>query len=346
MKRTSVAAGLLVLAFQGTALAQEHTIVALSHSDFTAYEIDPMSGRIVHQFKAVNQPHEGNITPDGKTLFLAIPQAGHVVVVDATTFQEIGKVESEYFRNSDGSSTSPHGTAINADGSKVYVGTERAEIPGIVVIDTRTRRVLKKIDVLLEGGHFLAVDRRTDKLYYPMRTDNRVIVIDTKTDKVLKIVPVEGGPVGVAFTPGGEAWIHSDYDGSVTVIDMKTDEVIKRIERTGDGAGRIDVSPDGRYAASTRGGSADVAIIDTQKKEVVARVPVGGLGFPLFSPDGSKLYVMTAASYGGAPPNVEVVRGGGVTVIDMKTMKAVARHKAGVNPFGGVIRYTRGMGMQ
>ena len=341
MTRSIVTAGLLALLVHAGASAQQHTIITLSHSDNTVYDLDPTSGRIVHQFTAENQPHEGVVSPDGRTIFVAIPQAGHVVILDAETFQEKGRIETPFFHEGD-ASTSPHGIAVNRDGSKVYVGIERAEIPGIVVYDVNAGRVLGKIDVMLEGGHFLAIDPRTDKLYYPMRTDNRVVVIDTKTDKVTKIVEVEGGPVGVDFTRAGEAWIHSDYDGSVTVIDMNTDEVVQRIERTGAGAGRIAVSPDGRWAASTRGESANVAIIDTQKREVVARVPVGGLGFPLFSPDSRHLYVMTAASYAGSPPDLQVVRGGGVTVIDLGTMKAVARHAAGVNPFGGYIRQAGG----
>jgi YVTN family beta-propeller protein len=172
-----------------------------------------------------------------------------------------------------------------------------------------------------------------------MRTDNRVLVIDTRTDIVEKIIPVEGGPVGVAFTPAGEAWIHSDYDGSVTVIDTRTNEVVHRMTNLGTGAGRIATSPDGRFAASTRGTSADVALIDIRTRQVVARVPVGGLGFPLFSPDGTKLYVMTASTYAGTPPSVVTQAQGGVTVIDVATRKAVARYPAGVNPFGGDIRY-------
>jgi len=48
------------------ALAQPHTIVALSHSDSTAYEVDPVSGKMLNKFTAVNQPHEGVATADGK----------------------------------------------------------------------------------------------------------------------------------------------------------------------------------------------------------------------------------------------------------------------------------------
>lgn len=342
MARSLLAAALAALLVHAGVAAQQHTVIALSHSNHTAYELDGSTGRILHQFEAENQPHEAIVSPDGRTIFLAIPQAGHVVILDAATFTERGRIDTPYFHRADGGSSSPHGIAITSDGGKLFVGTENADVPGIVVYDVKAGRVDGKIDVVLEGGHFLAIDQRTNKLYYPMRNDDRVLVIDTDEDRVSKIVPVEGGPVGVGFTPNGEAWIHSDYDGSVTVIDMSKDEVVARIENTGTGAGRIAVSRDGRYAASTHSVSADVAIIDTRTRGVVARVPVGGLGFPLFSPDGGKLYVMTAATYAGSPPDVVTERHGGVTVIDVATGKAVARWAVGEDPFGGDIRYPGG----
>jgi YVTN family beta-propeller protein len=94
----------------------------------------------------------------------------------------------------------------------------------------------------------------------------------------------------------------------------------------GQGAGRIAVSPDGRYAASTHGGTQDVAIIDTDKRAVAATVQLGrGPGFPLFSPDSSKLYVLNSGS-------------GDVAVIDVKTRAVTARYKVGTDPFGGFVK--------
>ncbi len=312
-----------------SAVAQPHTIVALSHSDHTAYEVDPVSGKILNTFTAVNQPHEGVASADGKTFYAAIPNGPHVVILDAATFTEQGKIESPFFHSSrENGSASPHGIALTTDGSKLYVGLENADIPGIVVYDTNANKVVRKIDVVLRGGHFLAIQPKTDKLYYPMREDNRVLVIDTRTDQIVKILTIEGGPVGVGFAPNGEVWIHNDRDGSVHVIDGTKDEVAKAIKGLGEGAGRMAVSPDGKWAASTHGGSQDVAVIDAVKKEVAATINIGrGPGFPVFSPDGTKLYVMNSGA-------------GDVCAIDLKEMKVAARHKVGVNPFGGGLRLT------
>jgi YVTN family beta-propeller protein len=338
MKRSLRTTAVLTLALNGCVEAQEHSVIALSHSDFTAYELDPATGDILNSFVAKDQPHEGVVSRDGRTLYAAVPQAAHVVIIDLETWRETGRIESEYFQRApeersgpDGSvtintSASPHGIALNSAGTRLYIGTERSEVPGIIVYDIEAGRVTKKIDLLLEGGHFLAIDEQTDKLYYPHRADNRVVVIDTKTDEIIKIIPVEGGPVGVGFTPDGEAWIHSDYDGLVTVIDIETDEIVSVIQTEGSGAGRMAVSPDGRYAASTHGDTEDVAIINTRTREVAATVHLGpGPGFPVFSPGSDKLYVMNS-------------RGGDVVVVDMATMSEVGRHEVGVNPFGGTLR--------
>ena len=114
-----------------------------------------------------------------------------------------------------------------------------------------------------------------------------MLVIDTKTDAITKVIPVPGGPVGVGFAPNGEVWIHNDGDGTVHVIDSARDEVVKTLSGLGKGAGRMAVSADGRWAASTHGGTQDVALIDARTKEVAATIPLGrGPGFPVFSPDG------------------------------------------------------------
>lgn len=327
MRTASLLTAALLWIGPAAALAQSHSIVALSHSDHTAYEVDPVSGKILNKFTAVNEPHEGIASADGKTFFAAVPNGPHVVIIDAATFKEKGRIESVFFRSSrPNGSSSPHGIALTTDGSKLYVGLENADVPAIVVYDTKAGKVLRKIDVVLRGGHFLAIQPKTDKLYYPMREDNRLVVIDTKTDQIVKVLPIDGGPVGVGFAPNGDVWIHNDGDGAVHVIDGKTDTVVKTLKGLGIGAGRMAVSPDGKWAASTHGGSQDVAIIDAVNKEVVGTVTIGrGPGFPVFSPDGTKLYVMNSGE-------------GDVCVIDLKAMKVAARYKVGVNPFGGGLR--------
>src|SRR5882724_11005767 len=75
MRTTLIAA--CVLTLPALAIAQSHTLVALSHSDHTAYELDPATGKVLHQFTAVNEPHEGVASPDGKIFYAAVPNGPH-----------------------------------------------------------------------------------------------------------------------------------------------------------------------------------------------------------------------------------------------------------------------------
>jgi YVTN family beta-propeller protein len=357
----------LVLTLSSTAaFAQTHTVIVLSHGAHTVYELDPTTGKILHEFAALYargdtackaarqacEPHEAAISPDGRTIFASVPAGPFVEILDGITFKEKGRVETELFTRSTsrpgrGTSVWPHGVALNTDGSKLYVTSESADVPGLVVYDVKAGKAIKKIDVPLQGGHYLQVQPGTDKLYFPHSADNRVVVIDTKTDRITKIIPVKGGPTGVAFMPNGEVWLAEDGDGSVTIVDSKTDEVVKVIPTGGKGESRVSVSPDGRYAAATHNDSRDVMIIDGQTKAVVATVMVGGGSlFPLFSPDGTKVYVMNAGA--NAPAGEAAADKAGSTgednvcVVDVKTAKVIARYKVGGHPFGGGLRFPNG----
>jgi hypothetical protein len=79
---------LLSLAVITPAFAQDHTVIALSHSNHTVYEVDPATGKILNEFVARDQPHEAAITSDGATIFTSIPMAAFVEILDAKTFKQ------------------------------------------------------------------------------------------------------------------------------------------------------------------------------------------------------------------------------------------------------------------
>ena len=349
-KATCVLALLAVTA--APAAAQDYTVVTVCHTDNKVAEVDPITGKTLKQFIVPGQwtgeTHEGAITRDGKTMFVSTPYAKQVVILDLETFKQKGKIESEYFSRPpevrsfarigqrESTSADPHGVALSNDESKLYVTVEFGEVPGVVVYDLKTRKS-KKIDTVV-AGNWLGVHPRTDKLYVPnrMAADN-VTVIDTKTDRILRVIPHQAGsrPAGVAFGgPNGEVWVSGDGDGSVTVIDSATDKVIKVIQPRIKGAGRIAVSPDGHFAAAAQG--KEVSIIDTRTKEIVASLSIspagmeGGHGYPVFSPDSNTLHVINESS-------------NDMATFDMRNMKAPAKRSAPIGgaSFGGGIRQLR-----
>ncbi len=322
-------------------LAQTYSVVAVCHTENKVVEIDPVTGKTLRTFTVpgewVGETHEGAITADGKTMYVSTPYQKKILVLDLTTFQQKAAIESEFFSRPketrrfariglrESTSSDPHGVALNNDESKLYVSVEFAEPPGVVVVDLKSGKTTK-IDTVI-AGNYLWVQPKTDKLYFPTR-DNKVVVIDTKTDKILRAIPVQGGPAGVDFSPNGEVWVNGDRDGSVTVIDSKTDTVVKVIQPRMKGAGRVAASPDGRFVAASHG--PEVSVIDVATKQIVADFKIGrdddGHGFPLFSPDSNTLHVMNEFS-------------NDMATFDMKAMKQVGGPVAiGEASFGGGIR--------
>src|SRR5205814_5088681 len=124
----------LIVAAAAMASARGDTLVVLSHSNHTVYELDPATGRILHEFVTPDQPHEAAISADGATVFASVPAASFVSILDGNTFKEKGRIESEYFKRTpqarrqgrDGAppgppntSASPHGMGLTSDGSKL-----------------------------------------------------------------------------------------------------------------------------------------------------------------------------------------------------------------------------------
>ena len=338
---------LVVLAFASVpAAAQDYTVLAISHLDNKVTEHHPVTGELLRQFVLMpgeweGELHEGAITADMRTMYVSAPYSKQVIVLDLATFKQRGTIQSDYFSrplevrsfarigNRESTSSDPHGVALNRDETKLYITLEFAQVPGIAVYDVKAGRVTKKIDTIV-AGNYTWVHPKLDKLYFPTRSD-RIVVIDTKADRVVDVIPTQPGsrPNGVAFGgPNDEVWINGDGDGSVTVIDPRTDKVVKVIKTRVRGAGRVAVSPDGRLAAATQG--KETSVIDARTKEIVATLNHSpdetGHAFPVFSPDSRTLHVMNEFS-------------NDMVAFDMQTMKQIGgRVPVGGAAFGGGIR--------
>jgi YVTN family beta-propeller protein len=341
MKKVVLSICALTMLSAAPAFAQNYRIVAMSHTSNGIHDIDPATGKIVQEYLVptewFGEPHEGAISPDGKTIYASIPYNKQVLVLDGDTFKVKGKVESPLFsrplekRNfarigeRETTSADPHGLALNNAATKLYITLEFAEVPGIGVYHVATGRVTK-IDTV-SGGNYLQVQPRTDKLYFPTR-DDKVFVIDTKTDTIIRTIAVQGSPNGVAFAPNGEVWVNGNRDGSVSVIDSSRDTVVSVVQTDGKGSGRVAVSPDGKLVAATHSQTGDVHIIDAATRKVITKMitSTGGQGFPLFSPDSKTLFIMNEGA-------------GDLSVYDMTTMKALPRRTPiGGASFGGGLR--------
>jgi YVTN family beta-propeller protein len=197
--------------------------------------------------------------------------------------------------------TDPRGIAISPDRSTVYVANYATAALGggtVSVISAATNTVIKTITV---GTNPTGVAASPDGafVYVTNSGDGTVSVISTATNTVSgAAITVGTTPQGVVVSPEGSTIYVANYgSGSVSVIDASSHAVIS--VPVGSTTGAIAVSPDfgSFYVASSTGKS--VSVFTTGSNALAATVPLGSGVNPTalaVSPDGSKVYVVAAAS--------------------------------------------------
>jgi YVTN family beta-propeller protein len=177
----------------------------------------------------------------------------------------------------------------------------------IHIIDPATNKVVGKIEGV-EAIHGLAVAPDGSRIYVSEEANNTLMVIDGKTLKTTKIIPLSGNPNLVDITPDGKflyVAIALTYDdlsefprvkanptGGVDVIDTQSLQKVKTIAMKG-GVHDLNVTPDGKYVivGNARGGKANVmTVVDTKTNDIAWTMPMDPAPSPMAvskNPDGS-----------------------------------------------------------
>src|SRR5439155_1162397 len=141
--------------------------------------------------------------------------------------------------------------------------------------------------------------------YVAQNASNSVWVINTMTDRVVAVIPVQFSPFGIAITPNAAfAYVSNTgvicdlcpiaQSGSVSVIDTAAYKVVATIS-VGQYPAGVAVTPDGAFSYVTNFNSNTVSVINTVTNTVTATVGVGTE--PLFvaiTPNGAFTYVTNA----------------------------------------------------
>ncbi len=323
------------------AFAEDHSVILVSQANKTIYDIDPATGKILGQVTLEGTPTDAVYSWDERWWYVAVPEQGYISLVNDRTFKEDARMTRPEFKRVAGSVGLTDSLATTPNFEKLYVS-----VPGgVEAFDQRLWAMAPEyqqpgVKIAIPGTdvQHMLVNGVVQKLYVTYRKENQVAVIDTRTDKLLKMIPVKGGPMDVAFMIGGEAWV-SSADGTVSVIDINKDEVVKTIATTGKGATRIVVAPDVRFLAATHDDTGDVTILQPMTKEVVGTVKVGVKG-PLtarFTPPDAR-----GAKPWAYPPTNELYVTGetGMVTVNLDKMTAAAPLVAGQGNVATLIHYT------
>jgi YVTN family beta-propeller protein len=202
----------------------------------------------------------------------------------------------------------------------------------IDVIDAATNKVVQTIGNI-ESPEVVRFSPDGSRLYIPYRGENDLIVMDRKSEKIIKKVPLSGWPNEAQTTRDGKLILVCirntgttvEDEGALDIIDAKSLEKVKSIP-TKRGLHDIAVTADGKYAAAGAPGGHFLVVFDLQSKEIAWQVQYDYPVNPIVienNPDGSGRRIFVQLG----PTN-------GFSVVDFAQRKEVAMIKVPDEPKG------------
>ena len=198
-------------------------------------------------------------------LWVTLGDSDQLVEVDPYTFKEIRRITTD---------PKPHGLATSADGSKVYIGSDRTG--NFQVIDARTGKIDAQI-ALGKDPNQMTLTRDGRFAYMPMRGENSVAIIELNPLKLLKKIPMNAGPHD-AYTSadGSRIYVGAQYGSAIAVFDPATQELLHQIP-TADGVRPMAISHDGKTVYAALSNLIGFVVVDPATQEVKKRVELARL---------------------------------------------------------------------
>ncbi len=267
---------------------------------------------------------------DHKRLFVTMPRAGQVAVVDTDTFRVAASVAA---------GKSPTRAVLQRDGRYLWVGNDAtaAAESGVTVIDAVKLEPVARI-ATGRGHHEIALSGDDRFAFVTNREDGTLSVIDVS--KLAKVKDVKTGPVpiSVAYSPLSRAvYVAGAKEGKITVVDAERHEVVARIAAR-PGLGPMRFTDDGRYGLVVNPVEHAVHVVDAGGNVLVHTVPVDGKPYQVsFTPtyayvrllDSERVPMIAVASLGqGKKPTVQSFAAGAgapQSVPDLLAADAVGR---------------------
>ncbi len=166
-----------------------------------------------------------------------------------------------------------HGIAVDVKDGKYFVGTSR--LAYVVVLG---RKFMVKDDQIPTGGpiNAIAFDSKNGMLYADRFSDNQIVIINGKTNKVYWNMPVGGGVLEyIVYDPVSDRiYQNVESTGDVLVIDPNVNRVIASWSAA-PATQLHGLAVDGAtHRLFTAGDNGKLAVIDTTKGAVITTVDI------------------------------------------------------------------------
>jgi YVTN family beta-propeller protein len=207
------------------------------------------------------------MTPDQRRLFVSMPNANQVTVVDPATWKVVTNIDT---------GPRPGRVRLQPDGQRLWVaydGLAPTDAGGVTVIDADSLKVVAQIETGA-GAHDLALSADNRTAFVTNRAAGTVTVIDTARLSKVRDVKTGPAPAGIAYSPlGRAAYVADESDGSVVSIDPARAEGAARIQAK-PGVVSLRFAPDGRHGFAVNRKESAVHVFDAATNRLLHTVPV------------------------------------------------------------------------
>lgn len=211
-------------------------------------------------------PMDWVASADAKRLFVSMPDAGKVAVIDVESFAVIGNVAA---------GRDPVRVALQPDGRYLWVGNNvRSEADsGVTVIDTQSLKPVLSA-ATGKGHHEIAFSADSRYAFVSSRDAGTVTVFDVATLTKLEEIHSGPHPLALAFSPLANAvYVVDGQLGTISVIDARSLKTRKTIQAKR-GSGPLRFTPDGRYGFVLNTLEDSTTVIDAGSDEIVHTLEV------------------------------------------------------------------------
>jgi YVTN family beta-propeller protein len=207
-------------------------------------------------------------TRDQKRVYVTMPLAGQVAVVDTESFRLAGTVPA---------GAAPTRAVLQPDERYLWIGNDarKACESGVTVIDPVALKPVATI-ATGRGHHEIAFSGDGRRAFVTNREEGTVSVVDVARLQKVKDLALGGAPISIAFSPlSGAIYVADGREGRISVVDPEDLSIRARIAAR-PGLGPMRFTEDGRWAFVVNSAEHAVHVIDAGRSRVQHTIPLAG----------------------------------------------------------------------
>ncbi len=252
----------------GLGFSPDHkTILAVSTASNAVTLIDTATNKIKGTVYVGRSPHEGFFTRDGKEVWVVVRGENYISVIDPVKMKEKSRIPT---------AAGPGMVIFNPNGKEAYVCNSFT--PVFEIIDLKKKKVVKQITVASPFSPFLQITPDLKEIWLTHKDIGKVTRIDIASQKVIATIDTGFITNHLAFAKTSK--------GTFAYVTVGGENLVK-VYTTAQPAAFVSEIPVGalphgiwasddssRVFVGLENGDG-VAVIDTEKNEVVKTIPIG-----------------------------------------------------------------------